>query len=274
MQCNNYQLIDSGQKPLSFPLREVYHYRDLLYFFTRKNFIIRYKQTVIGVGWALFQPFIQMVVFSIFFGKFARIPSEGIPYPIFVYAALLPWTFFANSLISCNNAVINHAGLITKVYFPRLIIPLSAVITQLLDYCIAMLLLFGIMLFYQYPMTINFIMLIPLTLLTIFTAIGLGSLIAAVAAVYRDFRHIVPFLVQVWLFATPVIYPASIVGAQYEIFLNLNPLAGIINGFRSAVTGQAFDWEALGLSCLVATVAFFIGIWYYQRVERRFADII
>jgi lipopolysaccharide transport system permease protein len=267
-------IIKPKGKYFNSSFREIVLYQDLLYFLTWKNFIVKYKQTLIGVSWAILQPLVQMVIFSILFGKFARIPSDNVPYPIFVYSALLPWTFFSNSIIACNNSIINHAALINKVYFPRLLIPLSAVGSQLLDLGLAFLVLFGIMAYYHFTVQVTFLMILPLILLTIFAAIGFGIFVAALAAMYRDFRHIIPFLVTLMFFITPVIYPPSIINSRYEFFIHLNPMAGIITGFRSAILGHAFDWSPLLFSLFILIIVFLIGIIYFNQAERQFADVV
>jgi len=271
---NNYIVIKPRRNLFRIPISEIISYKDLLYFLVWRDLKVRYKQTVIGSVWAILQPFIQMIVFSIFFGKFAGMPSENVPYPIFVYSALLPWTFFANSLNTCNNSVINNAGLIRKIYFPRLIIPISSIGAGLIDLLLSFLVLLGIMYYYNFPLTVNFLMIIPLLFSIIFTALGVGTLLAALSVSYRDFRHIVPFGIQIWLFLTPVIYPPSIVGSKYEFILNINPMAGLINGFRSAILCKSFDWNAMSFSMLISIILFIIGISYFSRVEKRFADII
>jgi len=271
---NNYIVIKPQRNLFRIPISEIIRYKDLLYFLVWRDLKVRYKQTILGASWALFQPLVQMVIFSIFFGRLAKIPSENVPYPIFVYSALLPWTFFANSLNACNNSVINNAGLITKIYFPRLIIPLSAIGSGLIDLLLSFLVLLGIMAYYNFSITIHFLMIFPLLIGTIFTAIGIGTLLSALSVAYRDFRHIVPFGIQIWLFATPVIYPPSIVGSRFEFLLNLNPMAGIINGFRSAILNRPFSWDAIGISFLISVIIFMIGVGYFSRVEKKFADII
>ncbi len=272
---NNVTIITAtgGPSPGTF-VRELIHYRDLLYFLTVKNFIIKYKQTLIGVFWAVIQPVMQMVVFSIIFGKFAKIPSDNVPYPIFVYSALIPWTFFANSMSACNNSVINHAGLINKVYFPRLLIPLSAIGSQLIDFGISFILLVGIMIYYGFPFTTHLVMIVPLILLTVIAAVGFGAWIAGLSGIYRDFRHIVPFLLSIWMFLTPVIYPVSLIGSRFEFLLNLNPLTGIVSGFRSAVLNQPFQWNFLFVSLIGSMLIFILGIGYFHRAQTRFADLV
>jgi lipopolysaccharide transport system permease protein len=274
MKSAEITVIKPNGKYFNNSFREILLYRDLLYFLTWKNFIVKYKQTLIGVSWAILQPLAQMVVFSILFGKFARIPSDNVPYPIFVYSALLPWTFFSNSIIACNNSIINHAALINKVYFPRLLIPLSAVGSQLIDLGIAFLVLFGIMAYYHFTIQMTFLMILPLILLTIFAAISFGIFVAALAAMYRDFRHIIPFLVTLMFFITPVIYPPSIINSHYEFLIHLNPMSGIITGFRSAILGHTFDWPPLLLSFGILTIVFLFGIIYFNRAERQFADVV
>jgi len=257
-----------------FPVNELYHYKDLLYFLTKKNFIVKYKQTLIGVSWAVIQPVMQMVVFSILFGRFANIPSDNAPYPIFVFSALIPWTFFANSLSACNNSIINHAGLINKVYFPRLLIPFSAIGSQLIDFGLSFIVLIGIMIYYHFSVSWGFLMIFPLTLLTIFTATGFGVFIAALSGIYRDFRHIIPFFLSIWMFLTPVIYPPSLLGSKFEFILHLNPMSGIVTGFRSAILNQSFNWTALVLALIISCLFFIIGVFYFNKAEDQFADVV
>jgi len=216
----------------------------------------------------------QMIVFSIVFGKFAKIPSDNVPYPIFVYSALIPWIFFTNSISACNNSIINHAGLINKVYFPRLLIPLSAIGSQLIDFALSFIVLIGIMLGYHFSVSWGLIMIIPLILLTIFTATGFGILIAALSGIYRDFRHVIPFVLSIWLFLTPVIYPPSLLGSKFELVIHLNPMSGIVTGFRAAILNQPFNWTALALALIVSCLFFAIGIFYFNKAEDRFADVV
>lgn len=258
----------------SLDLKELWAYRELLWVLTERDIKVRYKQTALGAAWALIQPVMLMVVFSIFFGRLAGMPSDGLPYPIFAYTALLPWTFFANSLSSSAGSVVGSAHLVSKVYFPRLIIPLASIGSWLLDFLIATLVLFGLMAYYGIGLSENLLM-VPLLLLAIvFAALGAGTLLAALTVAYRDFRYVIPFLLQFWMFATPVLYPSSLVPEAWRWVLNLNPMAGLIEGFRSAFLGRPFDLGALGVSLGVATVMFVIGIAYFEKVERRFADII
>src|SRR5919201_5506851 len=220
---------------------ELWAYRELLYVLTMRDIKVRYKQTVLGFAWAIIQPFMMMVVFSVFFGRLAQMPSDGFPYPIFVYAALLPWTFFANSIGNSANSLVGSANLVSKVYFPRLIIPLSSVGSGLVDFAIAAAVLLLLMSYYGVGWTSNLFMVPILVIAAAFTALGVGTFLAALNVAYRDFRYVVPFLVQFWMFATPVVYPASIVPREWQWALYLNPMAGVIEGLRSAFLGSAFD---------------------------------
>jgi lipopolysaccharide transport system permease protein len=258
----------------SLDLKELWAYRELLFVLTMRDIKVRYKQTVLGFTWAIIQPVMMMIVFSIFFGRLAKMPSDGYPYPIFVYAALLPWTFFANAISTSGNSLVGSAHLVSKVYFPRLIIPLASVGGGLIDFAIACGVLLLLMVYYGIGWSINLLMAPLLVLGVIFTALGVGTFLSALTVAYRDFRYVIPFLVQFWLFATPVVYPASLVPADWRWLLYLNPMAGIIDGFRSAFLGKPFDTTALAISLLVAVVLFLIGVAYFEKVERRFADII
>lgn len=256
-------------------IAELWTYRELLYFFTWRDLKVRYKQTVIGGLWAIFQPFITMVVFTVFFGKLAGIPSDNIPYPIFVYVGLLFWQFFSGALGDTSNALISNQSIITKVYFPRLILPISAVVTKLIDFGIAALILVGMMFFYGYTPHLSGLLLVPLLLIITFMAsVGVGLFLSAVNVKYRDVRYALPFFIQILLFVTPVIYPASIAG-KFSWLLALNPMTGVIQTARAALLGATpINWLLLGLSFLACLVALVIGVWYFKKVERYFADII
>jgi lipopolysaccharide transport system permease protein len=258
----------------SLDLKELWAYRELLWVLTERDIKVRYKQTALGAAWAVIQPVALMVVFTIFFGRLAGMPSDGFPYPIFAYAALVPWTFFANALSSSAGSVVGSAHLISKVYFPRLIIPLSSVGSWLLDMMVAGLILLGMMLYFGVGWTWNLLAAPFLTLAIIFAALGAGTLLAALTVAYRDFRYVIPFLIQFWMFATPVVYPASLVPEKWQWLVNLNPMAGLIEGFRAAVLGRPFDFVALASSFSVAIAMFLVGVAYFERVERRFADVI
>jgi lipopolysaccharide transport system permease protein len=255
-------------------LAELWEYRELLWVLTERDIKVRYKQTVLGFAWAIIQPVMMMVVFSIFFGRLAKMPADGLPYPIFVYAGLLPWTFFANTISTSANSLVASSSLVSKVYFPRLVIPLSSAGSGLVDFAIALVILLAMMAWYGIGWTVS-LFLAPLLIAgMIFIALGVGVVLAALNVAYRDFRYVIPFMVQFWLFATPVVYPASIVPEQWRWVLFLNPMAGFIQGFRSAFLGQAFDGTAVAVSFAVSVVIFLVGIAYFEKVERRFADII
>jgi lipopolysaccharide transport system permease protein len=255
-------------------LRELWAYRELLLVLTMRDIKVRYKQTVLGAAWAILQPFMSMVVFTIFFGHLANMPSDGYPYPVFVYSALVPWTFFANAITSSSNSMVGSAHLVSKVYFPRLIIPLSAVGVGIVDFSVAASILLAMMLFYGVGWSLNLLMAPVLMLAIMFTALGVGTCLSALTVSYRDFRYVVTFMVQLWMFATPVVYPASLVPAQWRWLLYLNPMSGLIEGFRAVFLGSAFDFFGLAVSAGVAMILLFIGVAYFERVERRFADII
>lgn len=258
----------------SLNLRELWAYRELLWVLTERDIKVRYKQTVLGATWAVIQPVMMMVVFSIFFGKLAKMPSDGIPYPVFAYAALLPWTFFSNALGSSAGSLVGSSNLIGKVYFPRLIIPLASIGSWIIDFAIATVILLAMMAYFGIGWTWNLLGAPVLAMAVIFAALGVGTLLSALTVAYRDFHYVVPFLLQFWMFATPVAYPASLVPQQWRWVLHLNPMAGLIEGFRSAFLGRPFDETAIAISCVAALVMFLLGVAYFERVERRFADII
>jgi lipopolysaccharide transport system permease protein len=254
--------------------KELWAYRELLFVLTTRDIKVRYKQTILGSAWAIIQPVMMMIVFSIFFGNLGKIPSDGYPYPIFVYAALLPWSFFANSVANSASSLVGSASLVTKVYFPRLIIPLSSVGSGLVDFAVAGVILLLLMVYYGVGLTFNLLMAPVLVAGAVLTALGVGIFLAALNVAYRDFRYVVPFLVQFWMFATPVVYPASLVPSHWQWILYLNPMAGVIEGFRSVFLGKPFDIVNLLVSLGIGLLVFAIGVAYFEKVERRFADII
>ena len=213
-------------------------------------------------------------VFTIFFGRLAKMPSNGFPYPVFVYSALVPWTFFANAITSSSNSLVGSAHLISKVYFPRLIIPLSAIGVGIVDFAVASSILLAMMIYYGVGWSLNLIVAPVLLLATMFTALGVGTCLSALTVSYRDFRYVVPFMVQLWMFVTPVVYPASLIPAQWRWLFHLNPMSGLIEGFRAVFLGQAFDFFGLAVSAGAAIALFLIGVMFFERIERRFADII
>jgi lipopolysaccharide transport system permease protein len=258
-----------------FDLKEVWSYRELLYFFTWRDFKVRYKQTAIGALWAIFQPFITMVIFSIFFGELLKIPSDGVPYPIFVYTGLLFWQFFSSALSDTSNVLITNQAIITKVYFPRLILPLSSIITKFIDFGIAALILVGMMVYYGYTPHLVGLLIIPLLLfITFMASTGLGLFLASVNVKYRDVRYALPFFIQILMFVTPVIYPAGIAG-KYSWILALNPMMGVIQSARAALLGTTvLNWALIGISLLATFILMIIGIYTFKKTERYFADII
>jgi lipopolysaccharide transport system permease protein len=255
-------------------LKELWAYRELLWVLTMRDIKVRYKQTVLGFAWAIIQPVMMMIVFSIFFGQLAKMPSEGCAYPVFVYAALLPWTFFQNSVGASSNSLVGSANLVSKVYFPRLIIPLSAVGGGLVDLLISTGVLLLLMVWYGVSFSLNLLAAPLLMGGVIFTALGIGTFLSALTVAYRDFRYVIPFMLQFWMFATPVVYPVSLVPGHWKWVYYLNPMAGLIEGFRSAFLARPFDFGALALSFVVAVALFVAGVAYFEKVERRFADII
>jgi lipopolysaccharide transport system permease protein len=254
--------------------RELWEYRELLYFLIWRDIKVRYKQTVLGAAWAIIQPFSTMVVFSIFFGRLAKIPSEGIPYPIFSYAALLPWTFFANGMNQASNSLVGSANLITKVYFPRLVVPLSSVLSGLLDFAIAFVVLLGMILFYGVRPTAAVIWLPSFLLLALATALGVGLWLSALNLQYRDIRYAVPFLTQFWLFATPIAYPSNLLSEPWRTLYGLNPMVGVVEGFRWALLGSKPPGPMLGVSAVAAVLLLVSGAYYFRRMEKTFADVV
>ena len=256
-------------------LREIWNYRELLYFFSWRDLKVRYKQTAIGVAWAIFQPFFTMVVFSIFFGKMAKVPSDGVPYPIFVYTGLLLWQFFSVSLTETSNCLISNQQIVTKVYFPRLILPVSAVITKFIDFFISFVVLIGLMIYYQYMPSLAGVLVFPLLLfITFCAAVGGGLFLASINVKYRDVRYVLPFFIQILLFLTPVIYPTSIAG-KYSWVLALNPMTGVIKAMRAGFLGIApINWTLLALSGGACFILFIIGVIFFKKTERYFADIV
>lgn len=255
-------------------VRELWAYRELLYVLIKRDIKVRYKQTVLGAMWAILQPLLTMAIFVLIFGRLAQMPSDGYPYPIFVYAGLLPWMFFANAISNSANSLVNESNLISKVYFPRLAIPLASIGSGLVDFFIAGSILLLLMLYYGVGWGLHLLAAPFLLLAVIFTALGVGTLLSALTVAYRDFRYVVPFLVQFWMFATPVIYPASMVPEKWHWLLFLNPMSGIIDAFRAAFLGKLFDIGSISISFAVALCLFVCGIAYFEKVERRFADII
>lgn len=247
----------------------------MLYFLIWRDIKVRYKQTVLGATWAIIQPFMTMVVFSLFFGHLAKIPSDGIPYPIFAFAALVPWTFFANGLNQSSNSLVGSSNLITKVYFPRLIVPLASVFSGIVDFVIAFVVLIGMMLFYGIVPAINALWLPVFLLLSLVTALGVGLWLSALNVEYRDVRYAVPFITQFWLLATPIAYPSSMLPEPWRTVYGLNPMAGVVEGFRWALLGtNSAPGPIIAVSATAAVLILITGAFYFRRMEKTFADIV
>jgi len=269
-------IIRPKNKWWQFDWKEIWLFRDLFYFLTWRDVKVKYKQTAIGIAWAVFQPFTTMVVFSIFFGKFAKMPSDGVPYPIFVYSGLVFWTLFSSSLSHASGTFLENERIVTKVYFPRIILPVSSIITNIVDFFIASVILFGMLVYYSYLPSFWFLLAFPLLILmTVFSTLGIGLLFASLNVKYRDVRFILPFFIQLLIFITPVIYPISIVSERFRWILGLNPMAGVIDTARVLILGTGtVDWMLLGISVLSMMVYCFLGYFYFRNVERYFADVI
>ncbi len=263
-----------GWAPIDF--KEIWAYRELLYFLTKRDIKVRYKQTVLGGLWAIIQPAFTMIIFTLFFGRLAKIPSDGIPYPIFVYVGLLPWTYFANAVSNSGNSLVGSANIITKVYFPRLIVPSSASLAGLLDLFIAMFVLGVLMIHYQFVPSVTGIVLFPfLVCLTFFCALGVGLWLSAMNVHYRDIRYAIPFLIQIWMFVSPVIYPVSMVEEKYQWLLALNPMGGVIKAYRASILAhQPIDWTLLSISATMILMLLMSGLLYFRRMEKVFADVV
>ncbi len=267
-------LIESEESGVHLDLGDLWAYRELLYFLTWRDIKVRYKQTVMGAAWVIIQPLLTMLLFTLFFNKFAGLNSGDIPYPLFAYSGLLLWIFFSNAIVNSTNSLVNNTNLITKVYFPRMFIPAAAVGAGLVDLAIASLILIGLALYYGVALTRGILLLPVFVALTMLLALGVGMLISALTVKYRDLRHALPFLIQFWMFASPVIYPPSIVPEKWRWILAVNPLTGIMEGFRSALVGRSFNWPTIAVSA-VLTVSLLVGsVYIFRRTEDTFADLI
>lgn len=268
-------LIRPSKGWVALRLDELWQYRELLYFLTWRDIKVRYKQTVLGAAWAVLQPVLTMVVFSIFFGKLGGIPSEGLPYPVFVYTALLPWQLFSHALTESSNSLVTSQNLITKVYFPRLVIPLAPLFAGLVDFAIAFGILLLLMAYYGIVPAAAIVMLPLFILLALATAIGAGLWLSALNVEYRDIRYTIPFLTQFWLFLTPVAYPASIVPERFRALYGLNPMAGVVEGFRWALLGKEQNASSLIIVSVVMVLLMLVtGLYYFRRMEKTFADVV
>jgi len=255
--------------------RELWNFRELLYFLIWRDLKVRYKQTVLGAAWAIIQPFLTMLVFSLFFGRLAHVPSDGLPYPLFAFTGLVPWTFFANALAQSSNSLIGSQHLITKVYFPRLVIPISSVLSGILDFAIAFLVLIGMVLYYGIIPGIACLMLPLFFLLALITVLGAGLWLSALNVEFRDVRYIVPFLIQFWLFSTPIAYPSSLLSEPWRTIYGLNPMVGVVEGFRWALLKTTNTPGATLIVSAIAAIGLLItGALYFRRMERTFADVV
>ncbi|CAG1009097.1 MAG: ABC transporter permease [Anaerolinea sp.] len=269
-------IIEPSQGWVALKLRELWRYRELLYFLTWRDIKVRYKQTLIGGVWAILQPVLTMIVFSLFFGGLAKMPSDGVPYPIFSYAALVPWTLFANGMTQSSNSLVGSANLIKKVYFPRLIVPLASVMSNVVDFVLAFVVLIVMMLFFGIVPTEQIIWLPLLVLLALITSLGVGLWLSAMNVQFRDIRYVVPFLVQLWLFITPIAYPSSLITNDLlKLLYAINPMTGVVEGFRWALLGtQTAPGAVILVSSLAAVILLVSGAYYFRRMERSFADVV
>jgi lipopolysaccharide transport system permease protein len=267
--------IEPSKGWISLKLKELWEYRELLYFLIWRDVKVRYKQTVLGAAWAIIQPFFTMIVFSLFFGKLAKIPSDGIPYPIFCYAALVPWTFFANGLGKASHSLVGGGNLIKKIYFPRLSMPLASVLSGTVDFVLAFIMLIGMMLYFGIVPTINVIWLPFLLLLSLVAALGVSLWLSCMNVQFRDVQYVIPFLTQFWLFATPVAYPSSLLSEPWRTLYGINPMVGVVEGFRWALLGtKTAPGPIIFVSSLVAFSLLVGGAFYFRRMEKTFADVV
>jgi len=266
--------IEPSRGWVSLKLRALWEYRELLYFLAWRDIKVRYKQTALGAAWAIIQPLTTMVIFTIIFGKLAKIPSDGIPYPIFSFCALLPWNYFAGAFGRSSGSLVGSAHLISKVYFPRLVIPISSLISGLLDFAIAFVVLIGLMFWYSIMPTVAILWLPAFLLMAVATALGVGLWLGALNVQYRDVQYLVPFLSQAWMYATPVVYPSSMIPERWRVFYGLNPMAGVVEGFRWALLDTNPPGPMLAVSVLVTVVLLISGVYYFRRMEKTFADVV
>ena len=275
MQEEYTVVLEAGRREKNY-WKDIWNYRELFYFLAWRDILVRYKQTAIGVAWSVLRPLATMLVFSIVFGKLAKLPSNGAPYPIMVYAALLPWQFFANSLTESSNSLIDNSNLLTKVYFPRLIVPAGSIIVSMVDFLISAVILGGLMAWYRFAPDMRILFLPAFFMLAFFVSFGAGLWLSALNVKYRDFRHVVPFLVQFGLYVSPVGFLSAIIPERWRFLYFLNPMVGVIDGFRWALLGNAFpvDWSGLLLSVLLTFLMVVSGLLYFRTMERSFADVI
>ena len=267
-------VIERSKPWIAINLRDLWSCRELLYFLVWRDLKVRYKQTALGIAWVLFQPLFMTVVFTIFLGRLVRVPSDGVPYALFVYAGLLPWTFFSGAVLTTGNSLVGNAHLITKVYFPRLIIPIASIAARLVDLGVAFVILIGLMFYFQAPITSHLLMIPFLILLVTLLALAFGLWTAAVNVKYRDVGIALPVLIQLWMFASPIVYPLSLVPPRWRLVYSLNPLVGIVEGFRAALFGLRFNRTALSISIIITLVLLVYSAYVFRRREKTFADIV
>jgi len=267
-------LIEPAHGWQALELGDLWRYRELLYFLTWRDIKVRYKQTILGAAWAILQPLLTMLVFSVIFGQLAKLPSDGIPYPIFTYTALLPWQLFAFALTNSSNSLVGSQNLVSKVYFPRLVIPIASVLPGLVDFAISFAVLLGMMLYFQIPLTGRVLVLPVFLLLALATALGVGLWLSALNVEYRDIRYVVPFLTMFWQYATPVAYSSSLIPERWRLLYGLNPMTGVVEGFRWALLGKGDVGGLLWISIIIIILLVITGLLYFKRMETTFADVI
>ena len=256
-------------------LKEIWDYRELLFFFVWRDIAVRYKQTLLGVAWAILQPLLTMVIFSTIFGRLAKLPSDGIPYPIFTFTALLPWQLFSRGVSDATNSLVGNQAMVTKTYFPRIILLVSSVVSGLVDFILSLVVLFGMMVFYQMPFTWRLLLLPVLTLVVVLTAIAVGLWLSVFNVQYRDVKYAIPFLMQFWQYASPIAYSISLIPETWRWFYGLNPMAGVIDGFRWVLLGQDYSLSVSIIPSLIIVILLFVGgLVFFQHNERKFADMI
>ncbi|HUS09728.1 MAG TPA: ABC transporter permease [Pyrinomonadaceae bacterium] len=273
-EAERHSLIKSEEAGVQLNLSELWSYRELLYFLTLRDIKVRYKQTLMGVAWVIIQPLTTMLIFTLVFNRFVRLDAGSLPYPLFALSGLLLWLFFANAVTNSTHSLISNANLITKVYFPRMFIPAASVAAGVVDLLVAFLLLIVMVFYYGITLTSNLLLLPLFILMMTLLALGVGLLSAALTVKYRDLRHALPFIIQLWMFASPVIYPASIVPAGWKWLLTINPAAGIIEGFRASLAGDAFNWKQVGISAVITSVLLVCSVYVFRRFEDTFADVV
>lgn len=267
-------IITPPESHAALRLAQLWEFRELIYIFALRDIKVRYKQTALGVVWAVIQPITVMLIFTLLFGRLAKIPSDGVPYPVFVFSGLLMWNFFSAGISSCSNSLVGSSAMISKVYFPRMVIPISSVAVSMVDFVVSAVVLLLLMAFYG--ITLNWqLLLLPVLVLGLFTSVlGLGLWLSAITVTFRDFRFVVPFMIQIWMYVTPVIYPISFIPEQFRWLIYLNPVVGWVTGARSVFLGTQIDWLAIGASFVISGLMFVIGVRYFNNAERRFADVV